>query len=164
MLIIRRIVGSGDGLCGTIDPTTNEKRGINMTTSVLSSNKRALMISIIVVTLLNAVMLSACGISSAANAPSGTASSTLTAVASSATQSAGVVLTKEELAKYNGQGGQPAYIAVDSVIYDVTNVPQWNGGQHKGFEAGQDLTAAIKTKAPHGISVLAGVPVAGSLK
>ena len=30
-----------------------------------------------------------------------------------------------ELAKYNGQGGQPAYVAVDGVVYDVTGVAAW---------------------------------------
>ena len=42
-----------------------------------------------------------------------------------------LVLTLDELAQYDGQNGNPAYIAVDGVIYDVTNVSQWNGGAHK---------------------------------
>ena len=74
-----------------------------------------------------------------------------------------LVLTLEELAKYNGKDGQPAYIAVDGVIYDVSNVPQWANGQHNGFEAGNDLSEEIKTISPHGVSKLNGLPVVGKL-
>lgn len=74
-----------------------------------------------------------------------------------------LVLTLEELSQYDGKNGNPAYIAVDGVIYDVTNVTEWNGGDHNGFTAGQDLTEAIKTVSPHGVSKLNGVPVVGTL-
>lgn len=73
-------------------------------------------------------------------------------------------LTLEELAKYNGKDGQKAYIAVDGVIYDVTEHPAWKNGGHNGFEAGQDLTEAIRTKSPHGVSKLDGLTAVGSLK
>jgi len=42
-----------------------------------------------------------------------------------------------ELAKYNGQAGQPAYVAVDGVVYDVTGVAAWADGKHHGNLAGQ---------------------------
>ena len=74
-----------------------------------------------------------------------------------------LVLTLEELAKYNGKDGQPAYIAVDGIIYDVSSVPQWPNGQHNGFEAGNDLSEEIKTISPHGVSKLNGLPVVGKL-
>jgi hypothetical protein len=35
--------------------------------------------------------------------------------------------TLEELATYNGQNGQPAYIAVEGVVYDVSNSSRWKG-------------------------------------
>ena len=73
------------------------------------------------------------------------------------------VFTKAELAKYNGQNGNPAYVAVSGVVYDVTNVKQWSNGQHHGLSAGQDLTAQI-AGAPHGTSVLDGLPVVGKLQ
>ena len=74
-----------------------------------------------------------------------------------------LVLTLEELAKYNGKDGQPAYVAVDGVIYDVSDKPAWKNGEHNGYSAGQDLTEIIKTKSPHGVSKLSGLPVVGKL-
>ncbi|MGP2464552.1 cytochrome B5 [Lactiplantibacillus plantarum] len=62
-----------------------------------------------------------------------------------------------ELAKYNGQDGQPAYVAVDG----VTGVAAWAGGKHHGNLAGQELTAVIDTKSPHGRKVLTGLTVVG---
>jgi len=72
-------------------------------------------------------------------------------------------LTLEQLAQYNGKNGNPAYIAVDGVIYDVTNNHHWTTGTHEGYSAGTDLTDAIMAKSPHGISVLGDVPVVGKL-
>ena len=74
-----------------------------------------------------------------------------------------MTLTIEELSQYNGKDGNPAYIAVDGVIYDVTDVPYWSGGEHNGFSAGQELTEEIKTISPHGVSKLNGLPVVGTL-
>ncbi len=72
-------------------------------------------------------------------------------------------LTVTELAEYDGKDGQPAYIAIDGVIYDVSDVPQWKNGEHNGFTAGHDLTEEIKTISPHGVSKLKGLPVVGKL-
>jgi predicted heme/steroid binding protein len=89
-----------------------------------------------------------------------------TAAASSSsagTEKTELVLTLEELSQYDGKNGNPAYIAVDGIIYDVTNVPQWKNGEHNGFSAGNDLTNEIKTISPHGVSKLKIVPVVGKL-
>jgi len=59
------------------------------------------------------------------------------------TQSADRVFTATELATFNGQNGQPAYVAVDGVVYDVTNNPSWAGGVHRGVTAGQDVSNII---------------------
>ncbi len=72
-------------------------------------------------------------------------------------------LTLAELAMYNGKDGQPAYVAVDGVIYDVSAYPKWKNGDHNGYSAGNDLTEIIKTKSPHGVAKLKGVPVVGKL-
>ena len=74
------------------------------------------------------------------------------------------VFTVEELAQYNGKDGQSAYVAVEGVVYDVTDVPQWAGGEHNGYAAGQDLTDEIENVSPHGTGVLAGLPVVGTLQ
>jgi predicted heme/steroid binding protein len=71
-------------------------------------------------------------------------------------------LTIGELAKYNGKDGAPAYVAVDSVVYDVTGVRAWKKGAHKGGTAGTDISAKI-AKAPHGKRVLKKRKIVGRL-
>ena len=96
--------------------------------------------------------------------PTATAEPTDTAEPAAAdTTSDELVLTLDELAQYDGQDGNPAYIAVDGVIYDVTNVSQWSSGEHNGYNAGNDLTSEIKTVSPHGVSKLVGITVVGKL-
>jgi predicted heme/steroid binding protein len=85
------------------------------------------------------------------------------AATSDATQSGMLELTLEQLKQYDGKNGNPAYVAVDGVIYDVTNVPQWKNGEHNGYSAGNDLTDIIKNKSPHGVKKLEGVPIVGKL-
>lgn len=70
--------------------------------------------------------------------------------------------TLAELAKYNGKNGAAAYVAVNGIVYDVTNVSQWRNGTHKGYEAGVDLTEAFKNS-PHQDSIFNGIPVVGKL-
>ncbi len=70
--------------------------------------------------------------------------------------------TVAELAKFDGQNGNKAYVAVDGIVYDVTDVEAWKGGEHQGNKAGQDLTEAIK-KAPHGVDPLEGAKEVGKL-
>lgn len=48
--------------------------------------------------------------------------------------------TLEELSRYNGKNGNPAYVAVNNVIYDVTNNAAWAAATHFGLSAGVDLT------------------------
>lgn len=71
--------------------------------------------------------------------------------------------TREELSKYNGQNGQPAYVAYKGIVYDVSNVPQWAGGTHHGEKAGTDVTNDI-SRSPHGEKVFADLPQVGTLQ
>ena len=103
---------------------------------------------------------------SAASATSAPAVSDNSASAAATTPSAEngtLELTLDQLKQYDGKNGNPAYVAVDGVIYDVTNVPQWKNGEHNGYSAGNDLTDIIKNKSPHGVKQLKGIPVVGKL-
>ena len=71
------------------------------------------------------------------------------------------IFNQAELAKYNGQAGQPAYVAVAGVVYDVTGIAAWTGGKHHGNVAGRELTSVIDAKSPHGRSVLKKLRVVG---
>jgi predicted heme/steroid binding protein len=48
--------------------------------------------------------------------------------------------TLEELSKYNGKNGNPAYVAVNGTVYDVTNNAGWAAATHFGLSAGKDLS------------------------
>lgn len=71
--------------------------------------------------------------------------------------------TPDELAEFDGKDGRNAYVAVDGVVYDLTDSAAWKNGQHNGFEAGKDLTDEIKNDSPHGVGNLEGIPVVGKL-
>lgn len=60
------------------------------------------------------------------------------------------VFSELELRQYDGQGGRPAYIAYDGIIYDVTDSKLWRRGMPKDLHySGLDLTRSLR-KAPHG--------------
>lgn len=63
-------------------------------------------------------------------------------------------LTLSELAEYDGKDGQPAYVAVEGVVYDVSEIDAWVNGEHNGAVAGQDITEALMNQSPHGPSKL----------
>jgi predicted heme/steroid binding protein len=50
--------------------------------------------------------------------------------------------TPGELAEFNGQNGARAYVAVNGLVYDLTNVSAWAQGRHycSGAIAGKDIT------------------------
>lgn len=72
-------------------------------------------------------------------------------------------LTPEELGRYDGSEGRPAFFAFEGKIYDATDSRLWKQGVHMGrHHAGQDLTEALKL-APHGSEKMAALREAGTL-
>ena len=60
-----------------------------------------------------------------------------------------VVFTASTLAQYNGLNGKPSYVAVDGVVYDMTNL--FRNGQHFGNKAGQDLSTIFHGQHPNNL-------------
>jgi predicted heme/steroid binding protein len=56
------------------------------------------------------------------------------------------VFDATSLSVYNGLQGQPAYAAVDGVVYDFSRL--FRNGKHAGHSAGQDLSAAFHSEHP----------------
>lgn len=72
--------------------------------------------------------------------------------------------TLEELEKFDGRNGKPAYIAYKGKVYDVTESPLWEQGEHEGVHfAGADLTGGMED-APHLEDVLERFPIVGELE
>ena len=72
-------------------------------------------------------------------------------------------LTGEQLSRYDGKDGSPAYIAYDGKIYDVSDSFLWQKGRHQVRHlAGQDLTGELAT-APHSAELLEPFPLIGIL-
>lgn len=65
--------------------------------------------------------------------------------------------TTAELSGYNGRNGNPAYVAVNGTVYDVTNTAAWAAATHFGLAAGRDLTGEFA-------SCHAGQPILSRLK
>lgn len=58
-------------------------------------------------------------------------------------------ITRQQLEENNGKNGNPAYIAYQGKVYDVTNSSFWLEGDHMGMHvAGKDLTDEL-AMAPH---------------
>ncbi len=77
----------------------------------------------------------------------------------SPTASTTKTFTLSELAKYNGQNGQPSYVAVDGKVYDLSTV--FRNGVHYGWSAGQDLSTEFHSQ--HLDSILNNYSVVGGL-
>ncbi len=65
-------------------------------------------------------------------------------------------ITIDELAKFNGKDG-PAMVAVNGIIYDVSESRLWRNGIHQNrHNAGMELTHDIVKLSPHGVKKLEG--------
>ena len=90
---------------------------------------------------------------------------------SGATQTTGAAesttFTLDELVRFDGKNGAAAYVAVDGVVYDVSESQTWQDGTHRGCGlgamAGKDLSEVI-TQAPANMrALLESMPVVGTL-
>jgi predicted heme/steroid binding protein len=68
------------------------------------------------------------------------------------------VYNAETLKPYNGLNGQPAYVAVNGLVYDMSR--EFINGEHYGYSAGQDLSQSFRAKHPN--SFLKKVSVVGT--
>ena len=70
---------------------------------------------------------------------------------------------KRRIEKYDGQNGNPAYVAINNRVYDVTHIPAWQDGTHHGNKVELDLTDVMFDYSPHKDRVLANLPKVGTL-
>ncbi len=69
---------------------------------------------------------------------------------------------KQQLALRNGQDKDEIWVALDGIIYDVTESRLWKNGKHYEHWAGQDLTDEL-LEAPHTASVFEKFTKVGKL-
>ena len=107
----------------------------------------------------------ATGAPTTGSAPTG---ATTTGPVSTQTTAQAEVFTLTELAQFDGSDGRAAYVAVDGVVYDVSASARWSGGRHSacnlGAMAGQDLSELIARAPGNMRSLLAKMPVVGTLE
>ncbi|TYQ17875.1 UNVERIFIED_CONTAM: putative heme/steroid binding protein [Acetivibrio alkalicellulosi] len=70
--------------------------------------------------------------------------------------------TLQELSKYDGKGGNPAYVTVNGTVYDVTSNATWAAATHFGLTAGKDLSNEF-VSCHAGESILSKLKVVGKL-
>ncbi len=70
--------------------------------------------------------------------------------------------TKKDLGAFTGLDGMPAYFAYKGIVYDVSQVGDWAGGEHFGNYAGYDLTDDL-AYASHGEEKLKKAKIVGVL-
>ncbi len=62
-------------------------------------------------------------------------------------------VSMHELRRSTGERGAPMWVAVDGIVYDVSQCARWRSGLHEGQHfPGQELTQEF-AEAPHGVEV-----------
>lgn len=74
-----------------------------------------------------------------------------------------LILTPEELAGFSGKDGKPAYVAIDRMIYDVTNIELFKQSPHNELKLGKDLTNEFNECHEGNVGILNKIPVVGML-
>ena len=90
----------------------------------MKTKRKLLVLSVLLIVL----FLSACG-QTANQEPNAPQASETVSTDTSESNSENTEFTIKELAEYNGKDGKPAYMAVDGVVYDVTNASPWKDGE-----------------------------------
>ncbi|MBB1500004.1 cytochrome B5 [Propioniciclava sp. MC1683] len=67
-----------------------------------------------------------------------------------------------ELESNDGLEGRPAWVAVNGIVFDVSQAQGWEDGEHRGVKAGTDGTDLF-VSSPHGFDTMSRTPVVGSL-
>jgi membrane-associated progesterone receptor component len=73
------------------------------------------------------------------------------------------IFTIEELGSNNGKNGRPAYVAVNGIVYDVTNNRAWAAATHFGLTSGKVYTQEFASCHAGQQSILTTLPVVGRL-
>lgn len=71
-------------------------------------------------------------------------------------------VTMAEVEGNDGLDGRPAWIAVNGIVFDVSDSPGWEDGEHRGVKAGTDGTDLF-VSSPHGYDFMARTPIVGRL-
>jgi predicted heme/steroid binding protein/CheY-like chemotaxis protein/uncharacterized membrane protein len=75
----------------------------------------------------------------------------------------GRTFTIDELERFDGKEGRPAYVCFKGKVYDATGSGRWKDGVHGlKHQAGKDLTESF-LQAPHGEGVFNRFPIVGEL-
>ena len=136
------------------------------------SRERLVLVAVVVtalVALLAVLLIAGCGGSNEAPKPVPLPVETAPTTPGTPTAPTGEVkvFTVQELTASNGKNGQPAYIAVDGVVYDVSGKPNWPGGKHAPCNleamAGQDLSEVLNQAPSRMRGYVESLPVAGKI-
>ncbi|MBG9691399.1 cytochrome b5 [Lysinibacillus sphaericus] len=75
----------------------------------------------------------------------------------------GRIFTIEELANFDGKNGRAAYLAVNGIVYDVTNNRAWAAATHFGLLAGKEYSQEFASCHAGQQSILDTLPQVGRL-
>lgn len=72
------------------------------------------------------------------------------------------IFTSEELSTYDGLDGRASYVALNGIVFNVSNIATWGGGTHFGMLAGTDATARARACGYHNpLDIMRIMPAVG---